>query len=136
MKGDTGKIRYKFRASQQIDFTGVRFGNATPSNVDGLLEIKDELFILLEYKHESAAEMSRGQRLLIERVADQLGATGKTSCAIIAEHSNPVSMDINGARAKVLEVRWQGRWFDMRGKNRTVESCVNGVYNYTFTEPF
>lgn len=135
MKGDTGKIRYPFRASQQIDFSGVRFGNATPSNVDGLLELDDEFFVLLEYKHQSAAPMSCGQRVLIERVTDQLASNGKFSCAIIAIHDHPSSNDIDGANAQAIEIRWDGKWHNISNQNRTVASWVTGFYDYAFRNP-
>ena len=71
MTGDTGKIRYPQRSKQIIDFSGIRFGNATPSNVDGLLELDNHFFVIFEFKHISAAKMSKGQRMMIERVCDE-----------------------------------------------------------------
>ena len=105
MTGDTGKIRYPARSSQLIDFSGIRYGNATPSNVDGLLELDGKLFVILEYKHRSAQEMPRGQRLMIERLTDQLGSGISYSVAVVGVHDSPVGAEIDGANAMASEVR-------------------------------
>ena len=132
MTGDAGKIRYPARSTQLIDFSGVRFGNATPSNVDGLLEIKGKLFVVLEYKHTSAQKIPLGQRMMIERLADQLGVGDCCSIAIIATHDAPVGKEIDGANAVVCEIRWKGKWLDFTGKNFNVRQCVDRAYQYAF----
>ena len=136
MTGDTGKIRYPARSSQLIDFSGIRYGNATPSNVDGLLELDGKLFVILEYKHRSAQEIPRGQRLMIERLTDQLGSGICYSVAVVGVHDSPVGAEIDGANAMASEVRWRGKWHSLGGKKFTVRQCVDRAYNYVFHEPF
>lgn len=109
MTGDTGKIRFRRRASQQIDYSGLRYKtNATPSNIDGVLELDDHLFVLLEYKHIDAQPMSTGQRMLIERMTDALWANGRYSIAIVGHHNRPVHEDIDAANSIAFELRWGG----------------------------
>jgi len=139
MTGDTGKIRYPRRASQQIDYSGVRFGNATPSNVDGLLELDDHFFVIFEYKHASAAKMSNGQRIMIERVCDAIHArtSPPSYCvAIVAQHESPVGTEIDGANAKALGVRWKGKWIDVSNTSTTAWDQAKIYHNIAFNEPF
>jgi hypothetical protein len=136
MTGDTGKIRYPNRAFQHIDFTGIRYGNATPSNVDGVLELEGKLFVILEYKHESAQPMSKGQRMMIERIADGLDGAGKYSIAVVATHSSPVGAEIDGANSPAVEIRWKGDWKSMKSRGFTVKQCIDRAYHIAFHEPF
>ncbi len=136
MTGDTGKIRYPARSSQPIDFSGIRHGNATPSNVDGLLELDGKLFVILEYKHSSAQEMPRGQRLMIERLTDQLGSGICYSLAVVGVHNAEIGEEIDAANAMASEVRWRGQWRDLKGRKFTVKQCVDHAYNFVFHEPF
>lgn len=137
MKGDVGKIRFADRASQQVDYTGLRYhGNATPSNVDGLLELDDRLYVVLEYKHVSASKMSRGQELLLERLTDSLWQPGKVSIAIVGEHNQPSHAEIDGANSRAVRIRWKGEWRDMRNANITVKQCVDRAYEHAFCDPF
>jgi hypothetical protein len=135
MTGDTGAIRNPARAFQHIDFTGIRYGNATPSNVDGILELGGKLFVLLEYKHVSAQAMPKGQRLLIERTVDALESKAR-SIAIVGEHGTPVGQVIDGANTPAIEIRWAGEWRDMEGRGFTVKDCVDRAYQYAFNSPF
>lgn len=136
MTGDVGRIRHKARASQIIDYTGVRFGNATPSDLDGAIELKNKLFIFFEYKHKNAAPISTGQRIFLERLTDALDSAGKTAVTIIGQHSAPVEDEINAAKSKALEVRWKGEWLDLREKDFTVKCCADRAYDKAFSSPF
>jgi hypothetical protein len=136
MTGDTGKIRFPSRAFQHIDFSGIRYGNATPSNVDGVLELEDRLFVILEYKHASAQPMSKGQRTMIERITDGLDIGGRYAIAVIGIHNSPVGEIIDGANSQAVEVRWKSEWKSISHKNFTVKQCVDRAYNIAFHEPF
>ncbi len=139
MTGDTGKIRYPRRSSQLINFEGVRFGNATPSNVDGLLELQDHFFVILEYKHETAQPMSKGQRMMIERLCDAIHdrRTPSAYCvAIVAQHNTPIGQEIDGANAKALGVRWDRKWKSVSKDNTTVMEQIKIYHHIAFTEPF
>lgn len=139
MTGDVGKIRYPRRASQQIDYSGVRFGNATPSNVDGFLELDDHFFIIFEYKHASASKMSVGQRMMIERVCDAIHArtSPPSYCvAIVAQHNAGIGEEIDGANARALGVRWKGQWINVSKTNTTAMDQAKIYHHIAFNEPF
>jgi len=132
MTGDTGKIRNPDRAFQHIDYTGIRYGNATPSNIDGILELQGKLFVLFEYKHVSAQQMPKGQRMMIERIVDGLQSDGVVSIAIIGLHESPIGEEIDASSARAVEVRWKKEWVSLEHGRYSVKSCVDRAYSYAF----
>jgi hypothetical protein len=54
-----GKIQYRERARQIIDFSGIRYDNITPTDIDGFFEKADKAFVFYEYKLEGC-EMPHG----------------------------------------------------------------------------
>ena len=46
-----GKILYPERRQQIIDFGGLRYGNSTPTDIDGFIEYKDKARVLIEIKY-------------------------------------------------------------------------------------
>ena len=134
MTGKRGKIEHPLRASQQIDFSELRYGNATPSDLDGMLELRNHLFVIIEYKMANAEPLAGGQRRAIENFTDAILSAGKCPIAIIAEHITPIEIDINAAHSQAIEVRWNRKWVDVRERNLSVLDCVNKAYKFAFNE--
>lgn len=107
--GTRGRIRNPERAAQLKDFSGLRYGNITPTDVDGLIEFSDKLYILLELKLGSAS-MDYGQRLCFERLCNALLAADKTAIAIVAEHNTPIGQQIACADAIVRTYYRDAKW--------------------------
>jgi len=127
------KLEHPERASQLIDLTGINYGNASPTDIDGFLEIKNKLFVFLEFKNENAPPIGYGQRTALERVVDALHQSGKVSLAIIGQHNTAHTEIVNGSESKALEIRWRGQWLSLKNKNYTVRDCVNQAMAYAFT---
>lgn len=127
-----GKIEHPLKASQQIDYSNVRYGNATPSDIDGVLELRNKLFVFFEFKDANAQPLMGGQRVALQRIADAISKGGKTSIVIVGEHSTPVGRDIMADDSLALEVRWEGRWHDVRTKKMTVKQCTDAAYSFAF----
>jgi len=125
-------LEHPERAAQLVDLTGINYGNLSPTDVDGFLEIKNKLFVFLEFKNENAPPISYGQRTALERVVDALHQSGKVSLAVIGQHNTAHTEIINGASSKALEVRWQGQWVSLEGDRYTVRDCVNKAMTYAF----
>lgn len=104
---DRGVIRHRELASQLRDFSGLRFGAITPTDIDGFLEFSDRLFVVFETKH-IGRELPRGQRLAIERLIDAIAASGRQAIALIGEHDT--KEDIDFAVCPVREYRYEGKW--------------------------
>ena len=87
-------IRFPARMKQLVSFTGMTIenkGNCYPTDIDGLIEYHDKGYVFFEVKHRNAA-MPYGQRLALQRMVEDASRIGKTSIAIVCEHTvdNPL----------------------------------------------
>lgn len=105
---ERGKIINRERAKQLRDFSGLRFGNITPTDIDAFFEIGNNLFIFIEIKYESS-ELPRGQKLAFERLIDVVGEN-KKAIFIICEHEEEIEQDIDLASCRVREYRTKKEW--------------------------
>jgi hypothetical protein len=110
-----GKIRNQRRARQLKDFSGLRYGNITPMDIDGIIEFSDRLFVFIEYKSEGA-ELEGGQRLCIARLCKAIAESGRICIAIIAEHNPDICDEIDGANATVREYFYDTEWKRPKGE--------------------
>jgi hypothetical protein len=101
-----GVIRNRQMATQVRDFSGLCFGNITPTDIDGYIEYKNRCHILIETKY-GTAELPYGQRLALERMCDDLHKA-KPTIAIIASHTSTGDIDV--ANALVSETRFKRKW--------------------------
>jgi hypothetical protein len=124
--GTRGRIRNPERAAQLRDFSALRYGNITPTDVDGLLEFSDKLYVFLEFKLGSAA-MDYGQRLCFQRLCDALAIAEKIAIAIVAEHDTPIGKQIDCAQSAVRCYYMDGQWHSV-GNDLTVIDMIDGLY--------
>ena len=103
---ERGVIKNRKFASQIRDFSGLRFGNITPTDIDGLIEYKNMAFIFIELKYKDAV-LPLGQRLALERLCDGLI---KSSLLIVASHDKGPDEDIDVAKSIVSEIRFKRQW--------------------------
>lgn len=116
-----GDIRFPELASQLRDYSGLRFGNITPTDIDGLIEYKNRGYIILELKYVDA-KILPGQRLALERLTDDLAKSGKKCLCIIASHNTDNPHDkIDAANTIVVEYRYRGQWLNPQRKSLTKE---------------
>ena len=129
-----GKIAHRERARQIIDFSGLRYGNITPTDIDGLIEYHDKAYILMEFKYKNA-EVPAGQMLAYKRLANDLQKAGKPTVLLICRHDveNP-EQDIDAASAMVTEYWYAGKpYYDV---NRTVADVCESFLAYVDKKPF
>ena len=109
-ENNRGSIQIRDRARQIIDFSGIRFGNITPTDIDGIIDYHDTAFVLIEMKLVGA-EMPYGQRLCIERLVNAIAATGRDACALLCRHNvQDTEQDVKAANAMVEAVYWKKSW--------------------------
>lgn len=108
-----GAVVHKNRATQERDFTGLRYGAITPTDIDGVIEYKNKCYIFYEAKCITAPPMSRGQALAFERLCDDLQKI-KPTIVISLEHNFPANEPIDFASCKVKSCRWKGKWIDVK----------------------
>lgn len=104
-----GEIQNRDRAKQLRDFTGLRFGTITPTDVDGFVEFRDKLFVWIEAKL-AGKEVDQGQRMALERVCDAVGETGRLAAVLVVEHDTAPEQDIDFAVCPVRLYRYEGEW--------------------------
>lgn len=101
---ERGVIKDKRRAQQINDFSGLRLGNITPTDIDGLIEYHDKAWIVFEIKYKGA-QLLFGQRLAIERMTNAFTAAGKKAMALVVEHNvDDTDNSVDCAKCFVREV--------------------------------
>ena len=111
---DRGKIRHRDWARRLRDFSGLRFGMITPTDIDGFIDYRNEIFFLIEVKKE-CAEMPRGQELALERLCDATIRGGVRSFVLVASYrpGPDIDEDIDVANARLMRVRMDCTWKDV-----------------------
>lgn len=105
-----GKIQNRERARQIIDFSGLRYKNITPTDIDGCIEYKDKAVVFMELKYRDA-EMPAGQKLAFERIADDIQNAGKDCALLLCKHNvHDARCDIYASETIVVAVYWHGQW--------------------------
>ena len=103
---------------QPINFNNIKIGRIVPCDIDLLCEVRRKFCV--EYKNKAwiFAEIKfrdktfpYGQRLMHERLVDDLAKAGKPAISILAEHdvSDP-TQEIDAAECTVREFYWRGEW--------------------------
>jgi hypothetical protein len=108
---ERGLIRNRSHAQQIRDFSGLRFGKITPTDIDGFIEFGDRLFIFMESKFGGAAP-PYGQSLAFERLCDCCAMAGKTAAFLLLSHHVEVSdvADIDFGNLIVSRFRFDKKW--------------------------
>lgn len=123
-----GKIRNRYFATQVKDFSGMQFGNITPTDSDLEIEYHNTAWVFGELKYKEA-ELPFGQRLALERKCDDMQKV-KPTIGIIASHKANENEDIDVANAKVVAIRYKGKWNPIDGfitVRRVTEMFLNIV---------
>lgn len=126
-KTDEGRsrIRERDKASQLIDFEGLALDDGIyPTDIDGLVEYKDKLYILFEIKF-SGGKIHNGQRLALERMVNDFTKAGKEAIAFIAMHNvTDLNKDIKAKQCLIDEFYYGGfsEWKKVRDTTLTLET--------------
>lgn len=106
---ERGQIRNRERAKQLRDFTGLRWGKITPTDIDCYVEFWDRLFVFAEAKGKGLY-VPFGQRLALERLCDAVAETGRIAVQLVLDHDTPPEQDVDYGRCLVRAVRYQREW--------------------------
>jgi len=106
---ERGEIRNRERAKQLRDFTGLRWGKITPTDIDSFTEFDDKLYVWTEAKLRGV-KMPYGQRLAFQRLCDAIAETGRIATYLVVEHDGAPGQDIDYAACPVTEFRFEGLW--------------------------
>lgn len=125
-----GAIQHRNRAKQIIDFSGIRFNNITPTDIDGFIDYKNTAFVFMEMKL-TGAEMPYGQELALERLVDAITESGRhNACALLCRHDkkNP-DEDIVAAETNVERIYWNGAWRATK-RRRTAKEVIDSFLHF------
>jgi hypothetical protein len=101
-----GEINNRDRAAQIRNFSGLRWKNITPTDIDGLIEYQNKCYIFIEAKYGNG-ELPFGQSLALTRLVDDLR---KPSILFVAIHQTPIGQDIDMKTTLVSDFYFRGKW--------------------------
>ena len=102
-------FRNKEYAGQLKDFSGLRWGKISPTDIDGILEFSNKLFIIIETKYK-ASPIPFGQKLALERICDAINHPPDRHCILILT-SHESKQDIDIAQTTVTAYWENPTWF-------------------------
>lgn len=112
-----GVIQNKKYAKQINDFSGLRYKNITPTDIDGFIDFGNKKFVFIETKFKGA-KLPYGQKLALKRLCD---SCNKDAVLIVAEHETDGDIDVGGCF--VREYRYKNKW-TVQFKSITVKEAV------------
>ena len=102
-------IRNRDYMRQIKDFSGLRFGKISPTDIDGFLDFGNTLFIFVEMKHGDA-RIPYGQKLALTRLCDAVANECRQSYLLIVRHEMDCEHDINASEQMVTDVYHERKW--------------------------
>lgn len=120
-----GIIQHRARKQQIADMSGIRFNKITPTDLDAFLDFDNRLFVFIEGKY-LATPVLNGQELAISRLCDACDKKPhRYAFAIIADHSQPVTEDVDFAGMVVRSIRQNGEWRRPMNRGLTVRDAID-----------
>lgn len=113
-----GVIKNREFATQVRDFRNLRFGNITPTDIDGAIEYHNKAYVYIEIKYANS-EVPFGQRLFLERQCDDMSVV-KPAISIISFHDTMYG-DIDVGNTIVSEYRYKRNWHNTKIRMSTRE---------------
>ena len=121
---ERGVIRNRKHATQIRDFTGLRFGKITPTDIDAAVEFGGKLFVFVEAKF-GMGDMPFGQRLCLERICDAIHAPPNRYAVVLVSNHNVSDGDVDYGASRVVKYRWAGTWRHEFRKEMTVRRAID-----------
>lgn len=117
---ERGKIRNRTFAQQIRNFSGLRFGKITPTDIDAFMDMGGQTFIFMESKH-GGKPLPYGQRLALERLVDACQRAGIDSLLLILSHDT--AEDIDFAQCRVVRYRYMQEWIEQAEPVTAFDAC-------------
>ena len=107
--GERGEIVHRGRSQQIVSWRGIRYGQITPSDIDGIyltrgvIEYQSKAWVFFEFKHKDAPPIQTGQLRMFNEMCAQLE---RPALYLICEHDvSDASADIIAAESIVVSCR-------------------------------
>ena len=110
-----------------MDFSGLALGDGIyPTDIDGLIEYHNSLYIIFEIKYLNPY-VPGGQRVALERAADDFAKAGKSAVVFVATHDiqDPYA-DIDASMCVVQKYYrgGSGRWTSLNNTNLRLGTAI------------
>lgn len=109
-----GRIQSPAYRQKIVDYSGVRIGKITPSDIDGIVDVHAKGFIVTELKFvqdmDDSVELGTGQKRLAEAMIDGWERGGLKAYYLVCKHHEGSHDEIDAAGAIVEHVYCQGKW--------------------------
>ncbi|MBO4556034.1 MAG: hypothetical protein J5706_04675 [Elusimicrobiales bacterium] len=132
---ECGQYRNPERGRQLILFDGLQYGDMSPTDIDGILDYKNRIWLIFEAKLADAP-MPRGQRLALERLVQDAGEAGKHGIAMVVEHfvyDTDRNVTLANCRVREIYTTEHRRWWPPY-KLMTAKEMVDTYVNYYYKE--
>lgn len=128
-----GVIQYPELKRILTNFSKLRYGYITPTDIDAFIEMHDELYIFYEFKYSKTEIdeniMPNGQKKALMRLADALQSAGKESVVILCRHEvENTDEQIQCGDCSVDRFYYKGTWFS--GNNRNAKQITDDFISY------
>lgn len=121
---ERGKIQNPNRKKQLFDFSRLKYGKITGSDIDMFWEYHNEVFLFYEFKYwvtngiESKLDMPRGQKVAYMRLIDAVQAGGKEAVLFSCHHTEAdTSAAVDAAECVVDKYYYDKKWYTVGDKN-------------------
>jgi len=127
-----GVVYNRDKAKRINDFSGLRYGKITPTDIDAFLDFGGLVYVVIEVKGEGVP-VPTGQRIAIERMVRKLDGGPSYAVAIICECPDGLD-DVDVGACPVREVWYLDEHEIMlryKGEaGRTVRSTVDEILEF------
>lgn len=120
---ERGEIKNKEFARQIRDFSELIFENVTPTDIDGLIEFNNCIYILMETKYLKD-ELPQGQERALINLVDTIFEASKKGLLIIAIHNKQPKEDIPFHACRVTRYRSRKSWYSPK-KKMTIKNIID-----------
>ena len=118
---ERGAVRDLVAYTQPKNYTKLRYGKISPTDIDLFLDFGNKAFVFLELKHY-AVRMPDGQRLGLERLCD---GCGRSAILLLAIHANTSTEMVQVHELNVEKYRYKKAWHTPK-EPITVKEAIDG----------
>lgn len=108
-----GVIRGREMARRIRDFSGLRIGKITPTDIDGFMEYRGKCFEFIEGK-TGGASLPLGQRMAFERLVNAVSSPVALPAVLWVVNYEAGMQDIDYASCAVARYYFNGKWHTPR----------------------
>lgn len=105
---ERGQLRNPSQALVERDFSGLRWGAITPTDIDGYVEFSDRLYLFIEGKFGDSKPRG-GQALALNRLCDAIHDPNNGRYAVLFVVAHDGSQRFDYSSAYVSQYRWNGK---------------------------